>query len=114
MQLVKVFQCNLSDSISATYTEYMHFRAGTPNCLHYSMITYGYCDSVIHMLSNCGHQDSRRVDSLTEAIAEAQAVTGTAPLPLSFSVLAKCSRSGSCRKTYKRPLLEVLFPLQIF
>lgn len=45
MQLVKVLQCSLSDSMSAAYSEYMHFRAGTPNCLHHTMITYGDCHS---------------------------------------------------------------------
>lgn len=41
MQLVKVFLCSLSDSVPAAYGEYMHFRVGTPNCLHYTMITQG-------------------------------------------------------------------------
>lgn len=90
MQLVKVFQCSQSDTMSTAYSEYMHFIVGTPNCFHYTMITYGYCHSkskkehthwYIYMLSNCGHQENRQVDSLTEATAEAVAVTGTA-LPL--------------------------------
>lgn len=38
---------------------------------------------MIHKLSKSGHQKSRRVDSLTEAIAEAASVTGAA---LSFTL----------------------------
>ena len=58
---------------------------GTTNCLHYTIITYGYCHSksikytLTGMLSHCSHQESRQVDSLTEA--SAAAVTGFA-LPL--------------------------------
>lgn len=39
---------------------------------------------MIHKLSKSGHQKSRRVDSLTEAIAEAASVTGASPSTLSL------------------------------
>lgn len=108
MQLVKIFQCRWLNVKCSS--EYMHFRAATQHCLHYTMITFGHCNSKskenkhtdIYFLSVCGDQKTdeqtvwqKKHHSRTKVVSETWEFDQMAQMKILYkaAVVAKCSGS---------------------